>query len=66
MKYGMNQHKVGVRGINSGREDRVETNSSEPATAQAAEPVCSEPEQKSQEMRAGKRRHAMPDDPGLR
>ena len=65
MKYGMNQHKVGVRGINSRREDRVETNSAEPTIAQAAELVCGEPEQKPEEMRAGKRRHAMPDDRGL-
>ena len=62
MEKRVNDDNVGVQTINSGRKDKVEPKSMDPAIPKATDPVQQEPGEKLQELRAGHGWHSMPDD----
>src|SRR6266852_1368125 len=62
MKKRVNDDNVGVETVNSGRKNKIEPQSADPAIPRAAERIQEKPGDKLQEMGTGDGRDFMPDD----
>jgi hypothetical protein len=66
MEKRVNDNDVGVQTVNSGRNDKVEAKSADPAIPGAADRIQEKPGEKLQEMGARDGRNSVPDDrPGV-